>query len=431
MCHPGARLFIGTTPLSIVSDSTPSLPRAWSYLGILFVGYVGVYLCRKNLSVAVPLIQESLHVSKAQIGMVASASTLAYGIGKMLLGPLVDRFGGRTAFLLSLLIVTAACAAGGLATGLTSLVAIYSTNRFFGAAAWGSMVKQVPDWFPRSLLARAISVLCLSYVLGGACAVWVAGRIAALSGNNWRAVMALPAVLLGIVGILCWVTLPKPTSQTTADGSPKPSSGFQWRDVAVIFRNPQFYVVCALSFTTTLSRECFNTWTVDFLKTDFKLPVTTAANLSTGFDLGGVIGILGIGWIYDRLNRAGVRHATALILGLLGVVLIAFPLLARLGTAGMVAGITLSGLLLYGPYSLLSGALAVDLEGKERAATVACLVDAVGYLAGVLAGSGFGKLVDGLGYGSGFGVLGGMMLVSGVLCLGRFRGQPRSIQPVS
>jgi sugar phosphate permease len=129
----------------------------------------------------------------------------------------VDRFGGRTAFLLSLLIVTAACAAGGLATGLTSLVAIYSTNRFFGAAAWGSMVKQVPDWFPRSLLARAISVLCLSYVLGGACAVWVAGRIAALSGNNWRAVMALPAVLLGIVGILCWVTLPKPTSQTTAD----------------------------------------------------------------------------------------------------------------------------------------------------------------------------------------------------------------------
>jgi sugar phosphate permease len=133
----------------------------------------------------------------------------------------------------------------------------------------------------------------------------------------------------------------------------------------------------------------------------------------------------------DLVLAPGVRHATALILGLLGVVLIAFPLLARLGTAGMVAGITLSGLLLYGPYSLLSGALAVDLEGKERAATVACLVDAVGYLAGVLAGTGFGKLVDALGYGSGFGVLGGMMLVSGVLCLGLFRGQPRSVQSAS
>ena len=412
-----------------MSDSTPSLPRAWSYLGILFVGYVGVYLCRKNLSVAVPLIQESLHVSKAQIGVVASASTLAYGVGKMLLGPIVDRFGGRTAFLLSILMVSVACAAGGLATGLPMLIGIYSTNRFFGAAAWGSMVKQVPDWFPRSLLARAISVLCLSYVLGGACAVWVAGRIAALSGNNWRAVMAIPALILGIVGVLCWVTLPKPPSRVGTDGSQGTVPKLKWSDLTIIFRNPQFYLVCALSFTTTLSRECFNTWTVDFLKTDFHLPVTTAANYSTGFDLGGVIGILGIGWIYDRLNRAGVRHATALILGLLGVVLIAFPLVARLGTYGMVAGITLSGLLLYGPYSLLSGALAVDLEGKDRAATVACLVDAVGYLAGVLAGTGFGKLVDSLGYSSGFGVLGGMMLFSGVLCLGLFRGRPRPVQP--
>ncbi|MCZ7635205.1 MAG: MFS transporter [Verrucomicrobia bacterium] len=69
--------------------------RARLLLAALVLGYIGIYLCRKNFSVAVPLIREAFSLSKEQIGIVASASTLAYMIGKFTFGPLIDRFGGR------------------------------------------------------------------------------------------------------------------------------------------------------------------------------------------------------------------------------------------------------------------------------------------------------------------------------------------------
>ena len=77
---------------------SPDSPRSWLLLGVLVVGYMGVYLCRKNYSVAVPLLQEEFHATKEQVGRIASAGTLAYAVGKMLLCQLVDRWGGRRCF---------------------------------------------------------------------------------------------------------------------------------------------------------------------------------------------------------------------------------------------------------------------------------------------------------------------------------------------
>ena len=41
--------------------------RPWLLLGTLVVGYIGIYLCRKNFSVANPLIRQAFGLSKEQI----------------------------------------------------------------------------------------------------------------------------------------------------------------------------------------------------------------------------------------------------------------------------------------------------------------------------------------------------------------------------
>lgn len=393
-------------------------------VGLLFAGYVGVYLCRKNLATALPLIRDAFGITKAEAGTIASVSTLAYGIGKMLLGPLVDRLGGRRAFLASLAGVIVFGALGGVAPGLTALVVIYSANRFSGAAAWSSMVKQIPEWFAPGLRARAISVLCLSYVFGGACALWFAGQMARASSNDWRWVMAAPAGILLGIAVICAVALPRPAA--VAHGPASSSDGFAFGQLPAILARPMFWVVAVLSFSTTLGRECFNTWTVDFLKSQFSLKLDLASQLSTSFDMGGVVGILGSAWLYDCASRARLRWMTFVVLALLGMLLVLFTRLAPLGLAGMTVAVGVAGLLLYGPYSLLSGALSVEIGGRRHAGTISGLVDSVGYLAGVLAGSGFGRLADTLGYPRAFGVLGIVMLLSAVasLFLFRERGQP-------
>src|SRR5437879_4506106 len=125
-----------------------SFGRAATLLGCVMLGYIGIYLCRKNLSVAVPMIQKAFGATKAQTGIIASYSTVAYAIGKVFFGPVIDRFGGRNCFLLALAGVAIFGGLGAFAISLPMLTLFYSGNRLAGAAGWGSVVKQVPEWFP-------------------------------------------------------------------------------------------------------------------------------------------------------------------------------------------------------------------------------------------------------------------------------------------
>ena len=80
-----------TSAISTLADEHTSRERAgWSVVTALAVGYVGVYLCRKNLAVAMPMLQQSFGATKGQVGIVASVGTLAYAAGKVIIGPFVD-----------------------------------------------------------------------------------------------------------------------------------------------------------------------------------------------------------------------------------------------------------------------------------------------------------------------------------------------------
>jgi sugar phosphate permease len=96
----------------------------------------------------------------------------------------------------------------------------------------------------------------------------------------------------------------------------------------------------------------------------------------------------------------------------------------------IVTVIGLIGFLSYGPYSLLAGVLAVEIRGKESVATVAGFVDASGYLAGIVAGYCFGKILDLGGYVLGFHFLGVTTLVAALLCLGLY-GKKQTFDPAS
>lgn len=422
----------GETGAADAAPAGKTDPRAWLALAALFVGYIGVYLCRKNLATATPLLTDAFGVSNAVIGRIASAGTLAYAIGKFIAGPLIDRFGGRTGFLTSLSLVAVFTALGGVAPGVSALIVIYSANRLSGAAGWGSMVKLAASWFPPKIAARAISVLCLSYVIGGAAAAWVAGEIAQLTHNNWRLILGLPALFLGIWTLVLarLLRLPKKTVQRSGVEPGKASTkrrSFEWSKLPGLFATPAFLALIGLSFTTTLGREFFADWGVKFMQTECGLTVADASKYSSAFDLGGVLGIFGIGWIYGRLSEFGLRWLLVAALAGLGAILwtastahVHSPIIGLAVLGG-------SGLLLYGPYSLLSGALALDVRGPEYAATVACLVDAAGYFAGAYAGAGFGAIIDHGGYAEAFSTLALLMAASAVISL--FVSRPARLLP--
>jgi MFS transporter, OPA family, glycerol-3-phosphate transporter len=394
--------------------------RPWLLLGTLVVGYIGIYLCRKNFSVANPLIRQAFGLSKEQIGKVASYSTIAYMVGKFAFGPIIDRLGGRVAFLLALLAVAVFGAAGGLVGSLPMLTLVYSLNRLAGSAGWGGMVKQVPDWFPVRSLPLAMGVLSLGFVFGGVGATLLAGAIADWSGNDWRWVMGGPATVLAAILVLCWIVLPRGGTQPARGPMDKTApAGFQFRRIADLLTIRRFWIVCALSFTLTLLRETFNTWTVDFFQTTGGAETSSrmAAFLATPFDALGAVGIVLLGWVFGRISKPARTWLVFTILTGLAMLVLALPTLgvhsAWLGMAA-VGGI---GFLVYGPYSLLAGVLAVEIRGKEYVATVAGMVDGVGYFAAILAGQQFGRILDLGGYRLGFNCLAALAAASAILSL--------------
>lgn len=396
------------------------LPRVAAWLLTLALAYVGVYLCRKNLAVVVPILQSEWQLSKEAVGIVASVGSIAYAAGKVLLGPVVDALGGRRALLASMTLVALFSGLGAAAPSLGLLTLFYGLNRFTAAASWGGIVKLPAGWLPASKLPIAIGFLALSYVFGGALAAALAGTIAAVTQDNWHYVLGVPAaVLLGLV-VLCWAALPHRADCRPARRGPgKARSPFSLRTLAELGRERTFLIVCALSFTLNLLRETFSFWVVDFIKADGEAGISSsvAAFLSTAFDLGGGAGILWMGWMIGRVSLRARRPLLLVVMVGLAVMLLVLPAAAQSGRYGLALALGIIGFLAYGPYSLLSGVLAVEVRGQEHAATVIGLVDGVGYVAGVLSGSFFGRLVMMGGYSLGFQCLAALTFLTGLLCL--------------
>jgi sugar phosphate permease len=399
--------------------ASPPKGSARGTVAALALGYVGVYLCRKNLAVAVPLLGRAFHAGRGQIGRVVSIGTAAYALGKLTLGPLVDRIGGRAGFLLVLFAVALFGAVSALAPSLALLTVAYSANRYAGAAGWPAIVKLVPSWFRSGRQGTVVALLSLSYVAGGVAATLLARQVLA-EGGGWRAVLGVPSLALVAIGIVCvFAVRAGPLGAEIPAGAVSPAPAQPpWR---LLLCRPQFLVVCALSFALTLMRESFNTWSVDFLVSiqhTGARSLTVAALQSTTFDLAGGVGILLMGASYDRTPPRVRRWLIACILGALAVVLALLPGAAARAPAAGVWLVGAVGLLVYGPYSLLAGVFAVESGGEAAAATAAAIIDAVGYLAGILAGEALGRVLDRGGYPLGFECLSAITALSALLALG-------------
>jgi len=404
----------GQAPLEEAWPLPPA--RSYGLLACVVGAYIGVYLCRKNISVAIPLVQTAFGVNKAQTGAVISYSAAAYAIGKFAFGPVIDRLGGRRCLLLVLAGVAVFGGLGAFAISLPMLVCFYTANRFCGSAGWGSIIKLTPHWFPARHISLAVALLSLSFVFGGVFALVLAGHIAGWTGNNWRAVMGLPSIILLAILAVCWKILPDdrgPARDRTA------AAGFNFRFVGRLLKTPQLWVVLGIAFSLYIMRETFNDWTVDFFKTEggAQMSVKAAALLSTPFDAAGALGIVLLGWAFDGLSRRGRTVVLVGSLAALAVLINYLPALFHLGLWQVETAIALIGFLSYGPYSLLAGVFAIEIGGKEGVGTVAGMVDSAGYAGTVLAGRQFGRLLDLGGYRLGFHALAMVTLAAAVLCI--------------
>jgi len=404
-------------------------------IALLFGGYAACYYCRADLSVATPLLVEELGrhgVSHGdaliRIGSVSSLGIAAYAIGKLFLTGLGDYWGGRRNFLIGVggaAVFTLMFAAGG---SMPIFTVAWIGNRLTQSLGWAGLIKVSSKWFDYSSYGSIIGILSISYLVGDALARQQMGVLIG-HGYGWRAVFLFAASVAAVMLLASFLWLresrveaghqeamPNPLNLFAATESPPASVGAL---LLPLLRSRAFLLVCVLSFTCTIIRETFNTWTPVYLRDHLGYSTSHAAALSALFPGVGVISVLLAGWLSDRHGLNG--RSLLLFLGLtatVGALLLLMSL--RPGATPAIlplAGIGLVAFCLLGPYSYLGGAFALDFGGKQASAASSGIIDGIGYLGGVLAGYGIARIAVAFGWDGVFVTL-AVVSAAAALCAG-------------
>jgi len=385
-------------------------------VALLFGGYAACYYCRADLSVATPLLVEELGrrgVSHGEalirIGSVSSLGVAAYAFGKLFLTGLGDYWGGRRNFLIGVggaAVFTLMFAAGG---SMPIFTVAWIGNRLTQSLGWAGLIKVSSKWFNYSSYGTIIGILSISYLVGDALARQQMGVLIG-HGYGWRAVFVFAAIVAAVMLLasLLWLresrveaghseAVPNPLNLFAATESPPAIVAAL---LLPLLRSRAFLLVCVLSFTCTIIRETFNTWTPVYLRDHLGYSTSHAAALSALFPGVGAVSVLLAGWLSDRYGLNG--RSLLLFLGLIATAGALLLLMSfRPGATPAVlplAGISLVAFCLLGPYSYLGGAFALDFGGKQASAASSGIIDGIGYLGGVLAGYGIARIAVSFGW---------------------------------
>ena len=396
---------------------SPSLSR-WQFRTALslFVGYSAYYLCRSNLAIAAPLLIREFAgqgLNKEVMGRIASVGVLFYAVGKIVNGVLGDFLGGKKIFLLGMVGSAVATVAFGLGQGVAVFFGAWAVNRLVQSMGWAGLVKTTAHWFSYQSYGKIMGLLSLSYLFGDIVAKLLLGQLLVL-GLGWRGLFMAAAGVLAVVALASRFSL-KSTPESIGLPAPptRPDNLFAGPEgptdrptspgslLRPYLQSRSFQLVLVMSFGLTALREAFSFWVPTYLVEAAHLSEGAASQYSALYSLFGMVSILGAGYLSDTWLR-GQRGS--LILAACVLLVPVLLLMTRpTNTSGLpLLLISLTGLLLLGPYSFLAGAMSLDAGGRQGAATAAGLVDAVGYAGATLALWLTGSLAERLGWDGAF-----------------------------
>ena len=173
----------------------------------LYLGYVVSYIGRKNLSIAMPSICQTLGVTKTQLGLLGGTFYVTYGVGKMVNGILADRSNVRTFFPVALICAAVCLFCFAISVTFSFLpftVLLWLMSFFWGASGWFQsmtfppIAKSLSYWFTKKERGMKWSLISTSHQIGVFCAIGVAN--VAIATMGWQGAFYIPGAISLLAG---------------------------------------------------------------------------------------------------------------------------------------------------------------------------------------------------------------------------------------
>ncbi|HET9953303.1 MAG TPA: MFS transporter [Polyangiaceae bacterium] len=368
--------------------------RAWT---LSWLAYAIYYVGRKGFSVSKKTMAAEFGLSEATLGGIDTAYLIAYTVGQFTSGWLGDRIGARRLLGYGLLGSGLACAAFGFGSSASVFAVSFLINGLFQATGWPGAVRAMSEWTTPKNRGTVMAFWATCYQVGGV----VANALCAYFLVHWgfRSAFWGPALILGSMGLALLRWLEAGRSEQTplgSAGSEQPASAAKDQVPSAgphvsaaqlhLLRNPFLWSYGASYFFIKFIRYTLLFWLPYYLSTQHAYAADVAANVSSAFELGGVVGVIALGTLSDRLPALSRAVWSALSLLGLAAALFLYIELASRGWFWNAAGLALIGALLFGPDALLSGAAAQDAGGARAAAMAGGMVNGLGSLGAIAEG---------------------------------------------
>jgi len=333
----------------------PALGRAtsvrWVICGLLFLAATINYIDRQVIGILKPTLQQQYGWTEIDYGDIVFAFQLAYAIGFVLAGRLVDKLGTKKGFSLALAVWSLAALAhaeatryGAVAAGALSVIGLkYSASvagfivaRFaLGLGESGNFpaaLKAVSEWFPLGERALATGIFNAGTNVGALVTPLVVPWITIRYGWYW-AFVATGSIGLAWL-IAWWLVYDVPARHRSVSAAElayirsdpaEPTASVPWR---TLLAHRQTWAFVLGKFMTDPIWWVYLFWIPDFFSRTHGLSIGQLGPPIVMIYLVADVGSVGGGWLSSTLIRRGwtvnASRKTALLVCALAVVPIVF-----------------------------------------------------------------------------------------------------------
>ncbi|MGH8894589.1 MAG: MFS transporter [Actinomycetes bacterium] len=307
-------------------------------------------------------------LSESDVALLVAVPVLVGSLGRIIVGALTDRYGGRVMFpLVSAVTIVPILFIGFVAIDSYALLLVGGFFLGIAGTAFAVGVPFVNAWFPPDRRGLAIGIFGAG--MGGT-ALSALTTVKVFTNVGESAPFVLTAVVLAVYAVTAWLVL------RDAPGRTVPTVPLATRLIATA-KLPITWQACILYAVAFGAYVAFSVYLPAYLKTAHGLDPADAANRMAGFVVVAVLMRPAGGWLSDRLGAIPVLTAVFGVVTVCAAISAGTPPLDGIGT---VAFLVMAAAL--GAGSGATFALIARVTDPSRVGGVTGLVGAAGGLGG-------------------------------------------------
>jgi OPA family glycerol-3-phosphate transporter-like MFS transporter len=407
----------------------------YQILASTFFGYAVFYIVRNNLPPVAKEMGAALSYDKSMIGTILASTSLAYGIGKFVMGAFSDRSNPRRFMPFALVLTAVLNFLFAFSTSYPMHLFLWSLNGFVQGGGWGPCGRSMGHWFSLRERGAVFAFWNISHNLGGA----IAGILTAYAASHlgWASAFYVPGILALVSAvILAWGLVDTPQSEGLPpieeykNDHPEHEEDHEvelsTKDLFLnyIVTNKYLWLFAFANFFVYITRYAMLTWGPTYLKEVKGASLLGGGSSTMLLELAGIPSTLFIGWLSDKCSgRRGMVSLLCMvpIFFAFGGLLLNPP--GRLWLDMVLLGVI--GFFVYPPVMLL-GVAALDLTSKKAVGTAAGFVGLFGSLGTMVQAQGIGWLAQNYGWPSVFYAILGCTVMAIVILAFTWNIKPRA-----